>query len=181
MTFCIMVFDMFELRRVLERRYVPIQVPQPLMQRRITRSDIADIALEMLHIHGVEANDGSVETNVCLGDAGTKIVGSSVFGKVSFGAVEGVEEGFDGFFISFLRCSKARFVDPVVDIIICPVICPFNLCSQFLGEKVNALIRAGNHVIELCIEHAADFAGLVVESISSSLFLFRKLEVTPHC
>ncbi len=110
MTFCIMVFDMFELRRVLERRYVPVQVPQPLMQRRITRSDITEIALEMLHIHGVEANDGSVEANVCLGDAGTKIVGSSVFGKVSFGAVEGVEEGFHGFFISFLRSTESKLV-----------------------------------------------------------------------
>ena len=105
MAFCVMFFDMLKLRRVLERRHVPIQVSQPLMQRRITRSDITDIALEMLHIHGVEANDGSVQANVCFGDTGTKIVGSSVFGKVSFGAIEGVEEGFEGFFISFLRST----------------------------------------------------------------------------
>lgn len=59
----------------------------------------------MLNIDGVEANNGSVEANVCFSDVGTEIVGSSVFGKVSFGAVEGDEKGVDSFFISFL-CSR---------------------------------------------------------------------------
>ena len=108
--FRIMLFDMLKLRRVLERRYVPVQFSQPLMQSRITRSDITDVALEMLHIDGVEANDGCVEANVCFGDVGTEIVGSSVFGKVSFGAVERAEEGFDGFFISFLGSKNGKLV-----------------------------------------------------------------------
>lgn len=98
---------MLKLRRVLERRHVPVELPQPLVQRRITRSDVTNVALEMLHIDGVEANDGGVEANVCFGDVGTKVVGSSVFSKVSFGAVEGGEKGFDGLFISFLR-SRGR-------------------------------------------------------------------------
>lgn len=108
--FRIMLFDMLKLRRVLECRYVPVQIPQPFMQSRITRSDITDVALEMLHIDGVEANDGGVEANVCFGDIGTEIVGSSVFGKVSFGAVEGGEKGFDGLFISFLRSKDGKLV-----------------------------------------------------------------------
>lgn len=98
---------MLKLRCVLERRHVPVELPQPLVQRRITRSDVTNVALEMLHIDGIEANDGGVEANVCFGDVGTKVVGSSVFSKVSFGAVEGGEKGFDGLFISFLR-SRGR-------------------------------------------------------------------------
>lgn len=102
-TLCVMLFDMLKLRRVFERRYVPVQLPEPLMQRRITRSDITNVALEMLHIDGVEANDGSVKANVCFGDVGTEIVRSSMFGKVSFRTVEGGEKRLDGFFICFLR------------------------------------------------------------------------------
>lgn len=67
--------------------------------------------------------------------------------------------------------SKARFVDPIVDIMIGPVVCPFNLCSQFRREEVNAPILVVDYVIEFCIEHADDLAGLEVD-INSSIFLF---------
>lgn len=77
--------------------------------------------------------------------------------------------------------SKARFVDPIVDIIIRPVICPFNLCPQLLREKVNAPILVVDDVIEFCVEHADDFAGLNVDMISSSIFMFRRDENEPHC
>lgn len=108
--FCIMILDMLELSRLLERRYVPVQLPQPLVQRRITRSNITDVALEMLHIDWIEANDGGIEANVCFSDVGTEIVGSSVFGKVSLGAVKGDKKGFDGFLISFLRSGDSQLV-----------------------------------------------------------------------
>ena len=110
MTLCVVFLDMFKLRRVLESRYVPVQLSQPLVQCRIARSDITDVALEMLNIDRVKSNDGSVEANVCLGDVRTIIIGSSVFGKVSFSAVEGGEKRFDGFFISFLRSAFGKRV-----------------------------------------------------------------------
>ena len=104
-TLGVVVFDMFKLSRLVECRHVPVKFSHPLMQRRITRPDITNITLEMLHIDRVEANDGSVEANVRFGYVGTKVVGSGVFSKVSFGAVERGEKGFDGFLIGFL-CSK---------------------------------------------------------------------------
>lgn len=110
MTLCVVILDMLELRRLLERRYFPVQLPEPLVKCRITRSDITDVALEMLHVDRVEANDGSVEANVCFGDVGTKIVRSSVLSKVSFGAVKRGEKGLDRFFISFLRSSNCKLV-----------------------------------------------------------------------
>lgn len=156
----------------------------------------------MLHIDGIETNNGSVEADVCFGDVGAEIIGTSVFSKVSFGAVEGGEKGFDGLFISFLRPkdgklvaeslamrmgrgndvrSKAGFVDSIVDVVIGPVIRTFNLCSQFLREKVNALIPVWDYVIEFCIEHADDFAGLKVDMLISSIPLVRRVEDAPHC
>ena len=76
--------------------------------------------------------------------------------------------------------SKARLVDPIVDVVVCPFICPLNLCSQLLREKVNTLILFRQNVIELCVEHADDFAGLDVCTISSGL-LFSAVEDEPHC
>lgn len=77
--------------------------------------------------------------------------------------------------------SKARFVNSVVDIVIGPVICPFNLCSQSLRKEINALVLIGNYVIELRVEHAYDFTGLHVDMVSSSILLSRRVEDTPHC
>lgn len=47
----------------------------------------------MLHIDWVEANNGSIEANICFSDVGTEIKWSSVFSKVSFGVVEGGKKG----------------------------------------------------------------------------------------
>lgn len=77
--------------------------------------------------------------------------------------------------------SKAGFVDSVVDIVIGPVICPFNLCSQSLRKEINALTLVGNYVIELRIEHAHDLTGLHADMVSSSVLLSRRVEDTPHC
>ena len=147
---------MLKLSCFLERGYVPVQLSQPLMQCRITRSDITNIALEMLHINWIEANDSSIKANVRFSDIGTKIVWSSMFSEMSFGAVESNEKGFHGLLISFLGSSssqlmvenlmrnskksrdlrtslrsKPRFVYAIIYIIVGPAVYLFNLISQF--------------------------------------------------
>ncbi len=161
-----------------------------------------DVALEMLHIDWIEANDGCEKSNVRFGNVCTKIVWISVFGEVSFSTIEGGEKRFYGFLIGFLGSSdrkpvakrlvpkglgsrvrsKARFVDAVVDVVIGPVIRPFNLSSQFLREEINGFIMIGDDIIKLRVEHADDFAGLNAEMMNSSIpFLFRKIEDAPRC
>ena len=159
----------------------------------------------MLHIDWVKANDGSIEANICFSDVGTEIKWSSVLCKVSFGAVKGGKKGFDGFLVRFLRSgngqlvgkvlqrgslgratrtsvrSKARFVDPIVDVIIDPIVCPFNLCSQSLRKEVNALILDGKYVIKCGVEHSYNFAGLNVDKVNSSAFLSTTAKDVPHC
>ena len=71
----IVFLNMFELRCVPKRRHIPIQMAQPFMQRGVSGADVADVAFEMLHVHGVEADDGCVETDVGFGDGGAEVVG----------------------------------------------------------------------------------------------------------
>ena len=80
------------------------------MQCRITRSDIMDVALEMLHVDWIEANDGCEKSNVRFGNVCTKIVWISVFGEVSFSTIEGGEKRFYGFLIGFLGSSDRKSV-----------------------------------------------------------------------
>ena len=102
MTLRIMFLNMLKQRRLPKRRHIPIQMPQPFMQRRETRADVADVAFEMLHVDGVEADYGCVEPDVGFGDVRAEVVGGGVGGEVGFRAVEGREEGVDGFFVGFL-------------------------------------------------------------------------------
>ena len=57
--------------------------------------------------------------------------------KMSFGAVERVEEGLHGFLVGILRGGKAGFVDAVVDVVVGPLICGFDVIMQVRGEKVD--------------------------------------------
>ena len=103
MTPGIMPLDVLKLRRLPEGRDIPIQAPDPAMQRRVSRPDIPQIALEMLHVHGVEADDGRVQAHVRFGDVRAEVVGSRGGGEVFFDAVERGEECRYGFFVGFLR------------------------------------------------------------------------------
>ena len=102
MTLCVVFLDMLKLRRLSESGYIPVQMPQPLMQRRVPRADIADIALKMLDVDGVEPNDGGIKANVCFGDGFAEVIGCRVLCQVSFRTVKGGEEGLDGLFVGFL-------------------------------------------------------------------------------
>ena len=63
----------------------------------------------MLHVDGVEADDGCVEADVGFGDGRAEVVGCGVGGEVRFGAVEGGEEWVNSFFVGFLCAKGERF------------------------------------------------------------------------
>lgn len=68
MAFCVVVLDVLKLRRVPERRYVPVQMPHPLVEVRIASPNVANVALEVLYVDWIEAHDGGVETDVSFSD-----------------------------------------------------------------------------------------------------------------
>ncbi len=87
MTLRIVLLYMFKLCRLPKRGYVPIELPQPIMQLRIPTPDVSDIALEVLDVDRVEAYDRGVEADVGFCDVGAKVVWRGVGGEVGFGAV----------------------------------------------------------------------------------------------
>lgn len=88
MTFSVMFFDMFKLRRVAKGGNAPVEIPHPLVQCRIPGSDIANVAFEMLDVDWIEADNGGVETHVGFRDLVSKVVWRGVLGQVGFGTVQ---------------------------------------------------------------------------------------------
>lgn len=166
MTPRIMTFNMRKLRRTLSKRVrkVPIQIPHPRVNRRISTANVSKVAFEMLHIHHVEADDGCVESDVGFGDLWTVVEWS--FGvdgaEVVFDFVEGGEEGCDGFFVGGLGGGEAGFVDAVVDVVVGPFVGGFDFCLEVGGEEVYLGKFGGQEVVEFGVEHADDFAGFIV-------------------
>ena len=163
MTLRIMLLDMLKLRRLPKSRHIPIQIPQPLVNRRIPASYISHITLEMLHVYRIEPYDRGVQADVGFGDMFSKVVGIGIFGEMFFDAVEGAEEWVHGSFVGGLRSGEAGFVDAVVDVIVGPVVGCFNFRLEVLGEKVDVFVLLGNDIIEFGVKHADDLAGLDVD------------------
>lgn len=80
---------------------------------------------------------------------------------MGFYPVETVEQGSHIFLICLLSRREPRFIHPVIDIIIRPLIRLLNLLLQILREQVDRAILLINDIIELGVEHSDDLGGLV--------------------
>lgn len=105
-TLGIVLLDMLKLRGLAKGRHLPIQLPEPVMKGRIAASDVADVALEVLDVDRIEADNGRVEPDVGFGDVLAKVVWAGVLGEVGFCLVQMLEEGLDVLFVGFLRAVE---------------------------------------------------------------------------
>lgn len=102
----IVVLDVHKLRRVLEGRVVPIQISQPLVQVRISATDISYVTFEVLHIHRIKADDGREEPDVCFCDVFAEVEGPTARCNVFLCSIESYEESRDILLIGFLSTGS---------------------------------------------------------------------------
>jgi hypothetical protein len=57
-----MALNVLEIRRIPKCGHIPIQIPQPTMDRRIRVADHAFVGFEQAYVDGIEADDGDTET-----------------------------------------------------------------------------------------------------------------------
>ena len=67
---------MIELGRILEGGNVPVKFPQPIVDGREATTDVLEVALEVLHVHWIEADDGGIETNIRFSQGIAEHIGS---------------------------------------------------------------------------------------------------------
>lgn len=165
MTLRIVLLDMLKLCRAAKRLFVPVQPSQPGMQGRVAGADIPDVAFEMLLVHGVEAHDRHVQAHIRLGDFVAEVIRPRGGSEVFLRAVEGLEEGGDGGFVDVLVAADAAFVDAVVDVVVGPLVCLFDLGAEGFGEEVHGCVVGGEEGVEFGVHHADYFAGFVVDDL----------------
>ena len=74
MTHHVMLLDVLEVGRVLERGHIPVHRPQPAVERGIAGPDVSDVALEVLDVDDVEADQGHEEADVGFGHVRAVVV-----------------------------------------------------------------------------------------------------------
>lgn len=80
------------------------------MQRWVPAPDIPDVALEVLHVDGIESHNRREETHVGFRHLVAEVEGPGVLGQVLLGTVQRLEQGLDVALVSFLsptRCYSA--------------------------------------------------------------------------
>lgn len=119
-TLGVVLLDVSELGCAAERLVVPVKVAQPpgrksqhcafvvhlrvvlLVEVGVAAADVPDVALEVLYVDGVEADDGCEEADVLLCEAITEVVRTAGLGEVFFCAIQRFEELGDGLLVGFL-------------------------------------------------------------------------------
>ena len=161
----VVLLDVLELRGVVEGGHVPVQVADPPVQVRVAGAHVAQVALEVLHVHAVEAHDGGVEAHVGLGQPVAEVVRArapvGVGGEVRLGAVQAAEQRGDGGLVRVGRGGEAGLVHAVVDVVVGPVVGALDLGPEVLREQVHRRPRQGQLAVEDAVEHADDLARLV--------------------
>ena len=158
---CVVVADMLKLGRLAKGRHIPVEVAQPGVDGRVAAADVADVALEVLDVDGVEAHDGGVQAHVGFGDGVAEVEGPGARAQVLLHAVQACEELLDVALVCVLRRCKAALVHAVVDVVVCPCVRLFDLLLQVLWEQHHVAVFLGQHVVELGVEHADYFGGFI--------------------
>jgi hypothetical protein len=78
-----------------------------------------------------------------------------------FRFVEGGEQLTHGLLIRFLGGGEAGFVDAVVDVVVGPFVCGFDLALEVRREEDDVSVLLREEGVEFGVEHADDFRGFV--------------------
>jgi hypothetical protein len=119
------------------------------MNRRISTSNIPNITLEVLHIHGIEPDNRHEQTDINLGQHIPEPVWARVAGKVLLGAVEGFEEGGDVALVGIGFGGEAGLVDAVVDEVVDPAVGFFDFGAEVGGVEIDLPVLLFDEVVEL--------------------------------
>ena len=126
--------DVRELGRLSKRRVVPVAMPHPFVKVGIAASDIPQVALEMLNIDRVEADDGRVEPDVCFCHAFAMIVGAWRPGQLGLCTIQRGEERLHVLEVRLFGGCEARLVDAVVDVVVRPLVRLLDLLLQVVWQ-----------------------------------------------
>lgn len=159
----VILLDMPEICRILELRVIVIQVLHPVVQDRVIVADGAEVALEVLHVDGVEADEGGVGADVELCHLGAEEVGAFAGSGEFLQFVEGGEGAGEGFLVGFLVGGEAGFVDASVEVGLHPLFDAIDGWAVLFGVESQVGEIFWQEAVEGGAEIAEEFMGLGVD------------------
>ena len=132
------------------------------MNIRVARSYVAEVALEVLHVHDVEAHDGRIQPNIGFSELLSEIVRARG-GEIGLRAVEGLEQLGHSGLIRLSLGAEAGLVHAIVDVVVSPFVGLIDLFLQCWREKIDGSFVFGEHVVKFVVEHADDLTGFVAD------------------
>ena len=164
----VMFLDVLELRRAPEGLFVPVQLPQPLVQRGVPGSNVPDVALEMLHVDGVESDDSGVQSHVGFRKLGAEIIGAGFLWrrKMLFRLVERAEEVLYGRLVRGRLGGEASFIHSIVDVIVRPCVRLLYLFLERVRQQIHGRKLGGKKGVKFVVEHANNLRRFVVHDLS---------------
>jgi hypothetical protein len=77
-----------------------------LVEVRVAAADIANVALEVLHVNGIEADDCCEQTDVLLCQAIAEVEWTAGLGEVFFRTIQRFKQLGDGLLVGFLGAVR---------------------------------------------------------------------------
>lgn len=105
--------------------------------------------LEMLYVNDVKTDNCSEQSHIRFGNILSIIIRSLTLTQMFLNPIQGCEELDHSLLVCFLLSGKARSVDSIVNIIVCPFICSFDFLLEIGRKEINILVFRSNDVIEL--------------------------------
>ena len=163
--------DVRKVRRLLEPLVLPVQELEVAIQDRVIMPYRAEIALEMLHVDGVEADQRGVQLEIDLGEMlaeQERLRG--VGGEGVRGLLQGAEDDLDVGVVRLLVAGEAGLVHAQVQLWHEPGVDRVDLGAEGFRvevEELEAVLRvvvvAGDVGVEGRVELPHDLFGLVVD------------------
>ena len=147
-TLAIVLLDMFKVGRVPVLRMPPVHALEPIVQHGILATNHAEVALEVLHVDGVEADQRAVHAHVQLRHVLAEDVRAAVAVDDLLQRVQCAEDWWEVLFVRGLVGCEAGFVDACVQVVADPVGNFVDGLAQMFGVEGQAGLVFGQKIVE---------------------------------
>lgn len=105
--------------------------------------------LEMLHVYNIEPDNGREQPYIRLSSILSIIIWPFILAQMFLYSIQRFEELGNSFLVCFLCGGETGSIHTIVDVIVCPFICSFDLFLQIRREEIDILVFRSNYIIKL--------------------------------
>jgi hypothetical protein len=110
---------------------------------------LRDAYFEVLNINNIKSNNSGKESDVRFRDVLPEVIRSFGSREMFLDSVETVEKRRHSLLVCILRGCETRLIDPVINIVVRPIVRSLNLLLQILWKEDDISVFLLNQIIKL--------------------------------